>query len=327
MNIFDEYIYVGPGSDYSDVGWEDLKKEPNCRYLFYVIDTKSSFLQKLHHIHFSFSLNKHIDLPCQSLWEKIYVLQPHDFEKGKQYCVIFTDISACRVNRGYLQKLYTLSNVTLVLLHANLVSTKKRLLVNRYKFFSAIFSFDKNDCETYNFIKYTTFYTKLTDVEPDPEPSDLFYVGVSKERRFETLLKLNEKLKPKNVKTNFYVAHFKGDTKIEPSFHYNQWLSYRDVLSKVLSTNCILEIVGEKQDGFTLRAIEALCYNKRLLTNNPAVLRLKYYNTGFIKYCKNFDDVDVSFITSDEPVDYHYQDDFAPKRFIDQINEVFSSKQ
>ena len=327
MRLFDEYIIVSPGSDYSVAGMSELKMVPECTFYDYVIDESSSnLLKKLHHIHFSFALNRFFDIPFHGLWRKRYVLKKEQLSAEKKYCIIFSDISACRVDTGYLKELQSCPNVTMVLTNANVVSRKERLMKSRFKYFSEIFSFDKGDCEKYGFHKYTTYYSKLPLEIPEKLETDAFFVGVSKGQRHEKLVKLYRRLKAENAKVDFYLANHNDLTNREEGIHYNDWLSYDDVLQKVMKTNCLVEIVDNNHQGFTLRTVEALCYNKRLVTNNASVKDLKYYNTGFILYTPNVEDADLSFIMSDAPVEYNYENEYSPIHFLDDIDEVVSKQ-
>lgn len=323
MRAFDKYIFVSPGSDYIITSMGELKTVSNCIFYDYVIkDSCSRLLKKLHHIHYSFALNRYFDLPFQFLWRKKYVLNKEQFNDGKKYCVIFTDVSACRVDTGYLKSLQSCPNVTMVLIHANVIASKERVIKSRLKYFSLIFSFDKGDCERYGFYHYTTYYSKLPLDANVQKESDAFFVGVSKGGRHKKLVKLFRRMQENGAKADFYIAHHKDNTDREKGIHYNEWLNYDDVLQKVLRTNCIVEIVGENQQGFTLRAIEAICYNKRLLTDNAVVKDSKYYDTGFILYTPNIEDADISFITDATPVEYNYGYEYSPARFLDYIDEV-----
>lgn len=327
-SYFDEYIMIAPGSDYGNIMWSDLRSLPNCTYYKYVIDSNKGIIEKLHHIHFSFYLNKKIDLPLQSLWRRLYTLKLQDLDSQKKYCIIFTDISACRVDCGYLKQLHALPNVTLVMAHANLVKSKKRLLEKRYKFFKLLFATDKSDCERYGFIYHTTYYSgiNLNILGPETNNSDAFFVGAAKGNRYKNMLTLYHHLNKHGLKTDFYIANYSGDSNSkEDGIHYNEWLSYREVLNKVRNTNCIVELVGEEQDGLTLRSIEAIRYNKRLLTDNPAVKKLKYYMTGYIQYIDDVENIDLSFITDKRPVDYHYTSEYSPLSLIDHINIILKA--
>ena len=323
MRKFDEYIMVAPGSDYATVMWNDLRNVPECTYHDFVLaDNSSSILKKLHHLHFSFSLNRFFDIPLQCIWRSAYTIKPDQLSDDKKYCIIFTDISACRVDKGFLKKLQEKPNVTLVMVIVNIVAAKERILKQRFNYFTDIFSFDKGDCDKYGFYHYTTYYSKLPLDANVKKESDAFFVGVSKGGRHTKLVRLFRRMQENGAKADFYIAHHREKTDREKGIHYNEWLNYDDVLQKVLNTNCIVEIVGENQQGFTLRAIEAICYNKRLLTDNAVVKESKYYDTGFILYTPNIEDADISFITDTTPVEYNYCYEYSPVRFLDYIDEV-----
>ena len=65
-------------------------------------------------------------------------------------------------------------------------------------------------------------------------------------------------------------------------------MSYYDYLQHVVNSDCIVEIMQENAQGFTLRTWEALLYNKKLLTNNADVENTNFYNPSQIIV---FDDI------------------------------------
>lgn len=326
MNIFDEYVMIAPGSDYGLAMWADLKKIPNCTFYDYVLNTKSRLLNLLHHIHFSFALNKRFNMPLQGVWNGALSLKPHDLDPNKRYCIIFTDISACRVGKSFLNSLSKLKNVTLVLVLVNVMKTKKKLVDERLKYFSCCFSFDKRDCEQYGFIYHPTFYSVVRKQNKECLETDAFFVGVSKGSRYGKLLDLMKAMEREGLKHEFYISHVKNIDSQQTGLHQNTWLDYGSVLDKVMKTHCLVEIMGGDQDGLTLRAMEAICYNKLLLTDNPSVKELPYYETGYIHYEKEIEKADLSFLKQDIVVDYHYQGDFSPFHLVSHINEVVQSK-
>ena len=319
---FDEYIMVAPGSDYGLAMWADLKQLPNCTFYDYVLRTQSKILKLFHHVHFSFALNKWTEMPLHGIWNGVLSINPNDIDPNKQYCIIFTDVSACRVGKGFLEQLHNLKNVTLVLVLVNIIAAKKRIILDRLKYFSLCFSFDKADCIKYGFTYHPTFYSKIrnnTNVIPE---TDAFFVGVAKGERYQKLIQLQKIMEANGLKTDFYIAKIKNSEKQQSSIHHNEWLDYGEILDKVKKTRCIVEIMGGNQEGLTLRAMEAVCYNKLLLTDNASVRDLKYYETGFIHYFKDIEAVDLSFLNTNTQVDYHYDGDFSPVHLITHINEI-----
>ena len=59
----------------------------------------------------------------------------------------------------------------------------------------------------------------------------------------------------------------------------NEFITYKENLLNVQKTKCIVEIVQDKQYDITLRPLEALAFNKKLITNNPHIKSYTFYNS------------------------------------------------
>ena len=59
-------------------------------------------------------------------------------------------------------------------------------------------------------------------------------------------------------------------------------LSYEEVITKIKKSKCLLEINLEGQEGITLRTLEALFFNKKLITNNIKIKEYDFYNENNI---------------------------------------------
>ena len=103
--------------------------------------------------------------------------------------------------------------------------------------------------------------------------------------------------------------------------YYIGWKSYEEVLGGVLRSKVILEILQEGQSGPSLRYYEAVCYNKKLLSNNPNIVHFPYYDSRYMRYFSSPEDIDIAWITEDCDVDYHYKGDFSPVNMLDLIKK------
>lgn len=316
---YDKYILVAPGSDYGKAMWEDINKIDNGCVLDKVIASDNKFINILHHIHFSFAINSRIKLPFQGIWKRTYSLNKIIFNENEQYCVIYTDISAGRTDRKYLEKLHNKKNVKVVLVMVNTMRHRKKVLDDKFKYFDRIFSFDMDDCRKYDFIYHPTNYSILNINQDVDILYDAFFVGVSKGRQ-EELEKIFEWLKVAGANSSFYISGV--EKKNNPDIYYNQWLSYQEVLQHIEKSNCIVEVMENNQSGVTLRTMEAICYNKKLLTNNQSVKKLPFYKTGYIQVFEKLSDIDPEFVLDRKPVDYHYQGEFSPIHLLEHINEL-----
>ena len=317
---FDEDILVAPGSDYGRAMWSDIEKLPNGRILESALKPCGKALSTLHHIHFSFAINRKVQLPFQSIWEKQYSLSNVRLDDKKKYCVIFTDVSAARTDRKYLAKLSKTENITLILVMVNTMARRGSLIEKRMGYFERVYSFDKSDCDKYGFIYHPTNYS-MVSIQHDAcqVQYDAFYVGVSKGRA-GTIAKVYKKIRKSGGKAQFYISGVKSEKEKVKGIHYNQWLEYDQVLDYIKRSNCIVEIMDGAQDGVTLRTMEAICYNKKLLTNNKSMRESDYYKSGHIQVFESPDEIDTEFVRKRESVNYNYNGEFSPVRLIEHIN-------
>lgn len=318
---FDKYILIAPGSDYGKAMWNDINFLENGIVLDKVIRSENKILNLLHHIHFSFRLNESFQLPFQRIWQKAYSLTNIKLESDKKYCVIYTDISAARTDVEYLKKIKEKENVELILVMVNTMARREKILKNRFRYFKHIFTFDKNDADAYKFIYHPANYSAVFTKKYAKISKDVFFVGVSK-GRLEKIQGVYRKLKASGAHAEFYISGVRKAEQENIDIHYNEWLTYQEVLRHIEETNCIVEIMDDAQTGITLRTMEAICYNKRLLTNNPMIKELEFYKSGFIQYFDNIEDIDVAFVLDRRPVNYHYQGEFSPIHFIEHINSL-----
>lgn len=318
---FDHYYFIEPGSDYGEIMWRDIGLLEKATLLPTPIHSSNSLLQFLHHAHFSFAINKKVNLPFQTLWAKQYALSHIKFDDQKKYCVIYTDISACRTDTFYLEKLSQKKNIVMVMVMANVVASKEKLLKQRFKYFKYVFSWDKADVEKYGMVYHSTYYSRIEMPSKGTIESDCFFIGSSK-GRLEVLQEIHKRVTAAGGKAEFYITNVDKKDQTEPGIHYNYRLPYSTVLANDMASNCIIEVIAGNQVGQTLRAEEAIIGNKKLLTNNVYMKDNPYYKTGFIRVFKELCDEDIDFIMRKEDVEYNYQDDYSPILLIDHINSL-----
>lgn len=316
---FDKYVFIAPGSDYGHAMWSDLEDNSDCIFLNYPIETQNSILKTCHHIHFSFGINKVISLPFKGIWKKFNSLEKIEFKDELKYCIILPDVSACRMEVKYLEELGRRKNVEIVLINVNVVGKKKKLLDERAHCFTKIFSFDRKDCEKYGYIYHPTIYSRPNLIKEYTVSSDAFFVGSYTPERYKKLVQLHESITKNKGKTDFHIIGVPRSEKRIIGIEYNHQMNYSEVIRRSLSSNCVVEIMNPGQTGLTLRAMEAVCLNKKLVTDNRSVSELDYYSKGFVQIIDQVDSIDIDFILRREQVDYEYRDDFSPNQLIKHI--------
>ena len=186
--------------------------------------------------------------------------------------------------------------------------------------FDVVFTFDNADAVKYHLRFWQTPYSVMN--EKQDNKIDLYFCGVDKDR-FAIIDAISK------IKTlNFAMDLIQTDKNItyeddRVSIHtVDEILPYETVLGKTLLANCILEIVRPGQIGFTLRAFEAVVYNKKLLTNNEYIKEFKFYNSAYMKIFKSVEDIDWNWVKEKSTVNYYYNGEFSPIRFIEEIKRI-----
>ena len=144
-----------------------------------------------------------------------------------------------------------------------------------------IYSFDKNDCNNYGF-KFSPMVYNF-DVKNNNENIiyDVIFVGYIKNRK-KTLLEFYNKLKSNNLNVYFYVLDNVNTKENLPFELHNEYLDYNKYKQKMICSRTLLDIVQDGQMGLTIRAMEAICYEKKLITNNIDIINYDFYNPNNI---------------------------------------------
>lgn len=176
-------------------------------------------------------------------------------------------------------------------------------------------SFDCGDCEKYNLSFNNQFGFIIGERNNKANTnSDVFFVGQDK-NRFELIKNIEKKLRSFNLNTDFYIVRDKTSKKDENAGIIESMLPYREVVDKLKSSRCLLELVKNGQTGVTLRFIEAAFYGKKVITNNKSVIGHPLYDKSrvFILDQDNWDDLpkffsrETEFLSEDLIRPYTYE--------------------
>ena len=208
-----KYIMIPPHSDYGKAMWSDLKKQENVVMLDDVNMNKAIY--PIFHLHFSFRLNKYINLPFKFLWNNIYPLTHFEFNKNEKYTIIFTDVSLCNYNQAYLIKMKQKFKLRYILMIVNSMNRMRHAIKEEIPLMDEIFTFDKREAIQYNYQYYPAIYSKqkIGGIEKETAPKTAFFVGVSKGRLIK-LVEIYDKLTQNGIKCIFYICGVKNNEKI-----------------------------------------------------------------------------------------------------------------
>lgn len=64
--------------------------------------------------------------------------------------------------------------------------------------------------------------------------------------------------------------------------HYKNWLPYLELIKYVKNSRCVIDLLPATQNGMSLRPLEALFFEKKLITNYKRIKESKFYNPSNI---------------------------------------------
>lgn len=155
--------------------------------------------------------------------------------------------------------------------------TIKQELMNKCK----VWSFDKKDCDKYK-LRYNHqffFFGYNDSFHDEAYRNDVFFVGRDKER-LQLLMQLADYFDKEKLKSKIIVTREKRKvySKEQERFLSLEGIPYEETLRYSANTKCLLEIMQDGQEGFTVRTLEAMFFNKKLITNNQTIREFDFYD-------------------------------------------------
>lgn len=140
-----------------------------------------------------------------------------------------------------------------------------------------IWSFSKDDSANHGFMYAGTFYNENlvnTDCDSSVIKSDVFFLGTEKGRKnilddTENILRIH------GITTDIRIV---DNQKSIYDRRYTRSMPYLKYLENIRSSKTILEIVQINQTGLTLRTMESLFFEKKLITNNSTIKEYAFYD-------------------------------------------------
>ncbi|MEP9316788.1 hypothetical protein ABKS89_06625 [Pseudomonas sp. LABIM340] len=97
--------------------------------------------------------------------------------------------------------------------------------------------------------------------------------------RSATVLAIAEALRKQGCELDFHIVRDKS-TQVASPYHVSAIYPYRDSLRMTLGADVLVEVNQTGQAGYTLRVLETLFFDKKLLTTNARVKQESFYDPG-----------------------------------------------
>lgn len=326
------YVIFWGKEDYYKKSMSELLQDERVEYIEEILHGKTKVLRFLHKVHNSSAINKIIPIPFKRIWFSSY-MGGRGANDEPNYFIFHGSYYWLRVNGyfDYLKNKYPKAKLVYVLMDT--VDSYKNYFSDRFRNgfdlkyledrFDLILTYNKNDADQYQLTYYPSIYTMTKSEKKLICKNDVFFIGRAKDR-LEEIQQAFKILRQNGFSCEFYITGVEIEKqKYKEEIHYNEFLSYSDVLEHVKESKAILEIIQKGTNAFTFRINEALLYDKVLITNNPIILDLP------IKWReKIFEYQEIGNITKERLEEalnksFEYDNRYSPKAFLKYIEEFF----
>lgn len=313
--------------DYFYICTEDLRKNHYANVVTYPLDYINSYV--VHYIAVLFNL---LSIKYGfSFFERF--LYPWYFKRKKTtkpLCFIVSGFYITPNYLRYLKRKYPNCKIVKIYRDSCILWRERnpQFTDEDMNLFDMSFSYDRGESEKYNMIHFNEIESKTEVlISKDYPIHDVFFAGAAKDR-LHLLVDIYDTLEKQGVKSYYYLTNVKDENKVERSgiCYSNHNMSYREMLYHTVNSKVILELNQGNIDGFTSRFLEAVIYNKKLITNNQAIKNSSYYFPEFINCIVDANDIDPEFVKVDNRVDYDYKDEFSPVHLIELIDKCLTNK-
>ncbi len=265
-----KYVYIGMDDDFFRalyMGFETIKKG------------RLVLVPPLGEKHFIEKMLCSINLPFVRLRHKI-----HSFFFYKQYLRQIIDIHPDKYEKDCRFIIYSriyetfedsiikyikslLPDSVLICYYGDLVSSHKINLEKAKKVFNLVASFDKKDARNNGISFIQEPYSYQPEIKDVNIKYDIFFVGLSKGRK-EKIINAYRYFSSHGLRCKFFVVGVdESDIFEADGLVFNKRISYREVLSYIEESKCILEIVQPGGYSASSRYSEAIAMNKILITD------------------------------------------------------------
>ena len=305
---------------YYTICLQELESCEAIRVVSQPLDYMPYWVRLIYSIHNSAKLGKKVNLLLKSCWYPFYF--KNDFNNDRPICFVMLSRSIPLSYLEYLKKHY--KGNKLVLLHRDLLKVCERCAPDlaHNPIFDLEMTFDQGESKKYGFPHFNEFESKIDMAVKDTPECDVFFAGRSKDR-LPLLLAVYNRLTQAGLTCHYYLTDVPLNNRVQlPGITYAEhFMTYREMLYHTVNCRCVLEINQGEADGYTSRFLEAVMYNKRLLTNNAFIKNSPFYRLGYIQCFENASEINPEFVKECDSVDYHYNGEFSPYRMIERVDE------
>lgn len=212
-------------------------------------------------------------------------------EKGPGYYDYLFVIKGDTLNTGFLKKFKINNpNAKLILYEWDSIALFPEIL-NITEYFDIIFSFEKEDSQKYGWVYRPLFFNEQKCNKDIKKDIDISFICTLKYERVQIYKQLKKIEKQYHLNIYYYIyvdkltyikrkyiQHDQRYLGVENKDIYFQPLSQDDTNNIYDRSKILADYTTQDQNGLSIRSIESIGHNCKLITNNQEVLKTDFYN-------------------------------------------------
>ena len=213
----------------------------------------------------------HYALPFESLWYGTWKARLDKFD-----CIIvFDSLHSANLLR-YIHKKY---EKRLIFWHWNPIKKDKdKVIWKKTKEICEHWTFNPEDAKRYGMDLNNQFFF-YQDYKSIKKEESVFFVGADK-GRYKKLMAISGILNDIGIVADFHIID--KDCNDNRKYVEKKYLEYSQVVSHIRKSKAVVEIVQDGQTGLTARALEAMFFGTKLITNNAEISKFDFYSANNI---------------------------------------------
>ena len=284
-----KYIVIGNGQGWCSYGWKSIENDENIVFYDDVIDISASEpINTVCRKHFSFNRKYIKALPFKWIWYRP-MLNALKIDNQTEYVFIFYDWGGLAKDMCFMKFLRkNIKHLKLVYMFTNIIKISGAVRYGTLNmlphYFDKIFAFDRVDSNKYHFDFTPLIYSKSPTYKENEKTIDVFYIGNAKDR-LDDLHSIYQKCVASNLSCLFYINGVPRQSQLYPNIHYNERLTYEEVLKFISHAKCMVDAIQSGSTAMTIKVCESVLYDKKLITTNENIVKESYYDESrFLLY-------------------------------------------
>lgn len=327
----EKVVVLGNSAGWCGRSWEDIKFVKNGKMINAHFPVKTRVIKNLVRMHYSERVNQIVHLPWKQIWFRYFVYSLCNERNTELVLIIYDGNKLGNDERflKYLRKYY--KNLKLIYIITNEV---RYSIANRNHFFEKldfyydiIYGFHEPDGKKFGIDIIPLVYSKNNICHGKSGPC-LFFAGEAK-NRLKILKDVYYKIRELGFDANFFILHVNdNDITEEDGFTYNHPISYDDVLRYTQESAVLIEVPQDGLEAITIKTCEAVYYNKLLITTNPKIKEMPFYDPRYMLCIEDIREITADFLEHWDEVEYtpDAREYFSVNHFLERVHHDLYKK-